>query len=190
VARIGSPTRSTSHINLSGGRLCSEQTLFCAGPHPSRGEWDALPRRMARLHFLQVRRSVFGALTPRFDGDRIDCLLFGRWNALSFVEAGTERGGRRILCRWTIGPALLARTGEAACGTFSLGAEWTATSPAGAEWRLWAKVEGYPSRFLPVPSDARFGGLRSSVGRLYAACHRHVTFRYLHSLATSLQKET
>ena len=189
MSRIGVPTRATSHIDLSDGHLSSEQTLFCTGPVLSQEDWDALPQRMARLHFRQVQRSVSGALTPRMDGDRIDCLLFNRWNALSFVEAATDREIRRIGARWMIEPALLARAGGTACGTFSLGAEWTATGPGQAEWRLWAKVDGYPSRFLAASSDARLGGFRTLVGRFYAACHRHVTFRYLHTLAVSLQKE-
>lgn len=186
---IGSPTRSMSHIDISTGHLSSEQTLFCRGQPLSQEDWDALPQRMVRLHFRQVRWSVLGALTPRFDSDRIDCLLFNRWNALSFVEASTDRDSRRIAAKWIIEPALFARAGEDNCGIFLLGAEWTATGPGQAEWRLWAKVAGYPSRFLPASSDARLGVLRTLVGRLYAACHRYVTFRYLHTLAASLQKE-
>ena len=187
--RIGSSIRSTSHIDLSGGHLSSEQTLYCTGPLLSRDDWNALPQRMARLHFRQVRRSVLGALPPRFDGGRIDCLLFNHWKALSVVEAATDQESRRVFTQWTIEPTLLARAGETACGTSSLGSEWTDTHPGQAEWRLWAKVEGYPSRFLPAPSAARPGGLLTLVGGLYAVCHRHVTFRYLHTLAASLQKE-
>lgn len=173
--------------DLSGGLLESEQRLEWRGPLPAPPRMEQFPELFAAAHFAEVERSVAGLLRCRRAGPRIECRLWGRWPGLIFAEDGVTRGAYAVTVRWRILGGWLARPGETEMGALLLG--FTAIPVPGQDaWlTVWARVEGYPSRFLGAPGQ---GGRRwgcGLVGELYAAYHRRVTFRYLHRVAGLLE---
>jgi hypothetical protein len=171
------------------GVLESEEHLTWTGPWPPAPALARVPALLERLHFRSIERCSLGLLRCRRRGGRVECRFLGRWPGLAFADGGTARRPDRVERRWTIAPGFLARPvagalAPAGHGTLALGVERL----AGGRLHAWARVEGFPARFLgPAPfGPAAFGRPWAWLGRLYAAVHSAAAFRCLRELARSL----
>jgi hypothetical protein len=169
--------------------LESEEHLTWPGPWPPAPALARLPALLERLHFRSVERFSLGLLRCRRRGGRVECRFLGGWPGLAFVDGGTTRRPDRVERCWTIAPGFLARPLTNALapeghGTLAVGVE----RMAGGRLHAWARVEGFPARFLgPAPRGvAGFGRPWGWLGRAYAAVHSAAAFRFLRDVARSL----
>jgi hypothetical protein len=172
------------------GVLATEQAVewtqpaVPASPHLS----DLMPR----LHFGAVSRFTAGLVRTHATRAGLVCRAVGRVPVLVFGGLPVERGVGRVVCRCRIVGGAFARGEALACrpGFLTLGVTWTPSeSPGegGVRCRAWARVEGFPSRFL-APTE-RPGPVWRAVGAMCRTFHAHVVFAYLRRLATELAAE-
>ena len=169
------------------GTLESEQVIeWVQDRAPPRAD---LPATMTELHFAAVARFTAGLVRSRVTSEDVACRVLGRLPVLTFAAAAVERGTGQVVCRWRITGGWFARRprADAGRGTLTLGVSWhpSEDTPAGGvRCRAWARVDGFPSRFLSA--GARPLPPWRAVGAVYRTFHAHVVFAYLRALAARL----
>lgn len=143
---------------------------------------------MDRLHFTAVSRSVGGLIRCDLRPDGVDCRILGRWLALQFAGPEAEVSERRVVRRWRITGGGLARP-ETALGMITFGWEAGPEAAEGTEQSLWARVEGYPSRFIRRSDRDRARRRPGPLSALYARYHGIVTCRYLRRMAVWMMEQ-
>lgn len=148
-----------------------------------------LPERMEVEHFRAVERSVLGLVRCSVRANGVDCSMLGLIPLLSFGCPKTVTEADRITREWNIKGGMQARR-EPELGTLTL--EWACVTCADGllQHTLSARVDRFPSRFLPGADSDRPGGARRLIAACYARYHAIVTCRYLRRLALWMHAET
>ena len=176
-----------SRTDLSAGFLNAEQAIEWDGPRLSDSLISSLPDRMDREHFAAVGVSALGLMSLKLDVESVRCSILGSVAILHFGNPTTERSSTSVARRWMITGGRLARA-EPALGSITFTWSMSQLTEDGWRHRLSARVDGYPSRFIPTHSTRN--PLRRAVAAAYAWYHSVVTCRYLRRLSRSLREES
>ncbi|HEY3412263.1 MAG TPA: hypothetical protein VGM51_04290 [Armatimonadota bacterium] len=146
-----------------------------------------LPERMDREHFAAVGASALRLVGLRVDTECVQCSLPGGVSLLQFGHPTTELTPTSATRRWIITGGRLARL-ESSYGSITF--TWSMRQLNEDLWRhrLTARVEGYPSRFIPAQFSRN--PLRRAVAAAYGWYHGVVTCRYLKRLSCSLRAQS